>query len=114
MKNIPIAEKKFIVHKLTDAETEALRVRNAREREEAELRLEQRAEGELTHETLAEINQRLSDWLLINEGRHLNDRQERKAYRATAATVGKVEVSGDMPAIETTLETAITGGLEDN
>lgn len=84
--------KKFV---LTDDEREAAfeaRLANlalAKERMDARV-LEDEELGRFNADTLADFNARLNDWLLLNEGRHLLNSTEKKAYRET--------VSGDFEA----------------
>lgn len=84
--------KKFV---LTDDEREAAfearlaKLALAKERMDARV-LEDEELGRFNADTLADFNARLNDWLLLNEGRHLLNATEKKAYRET--------VSGDFEA----------------
>lgn len=107
----PIAERKFVLYKLSAAEENALRERNANERAEAEKNLRV---GKLENVTGEDMDARLDAWLLVNEGRHLRDKKERGAYIAESKTVGAPAISLELPEIETVIETPATGILEDN
>lgn len=104
---------KFILHRLTQSEELAIKERAAKEMAEAQARMDARASSSEKDDTMGEFDRVLTDWLKVNEGRHLRDKGERAEYKA-AANAGGVLPAGELPKVETYTEHAETGLIEDN